>query len=99
VAGTAAVQTTLSASAGVDSVKILQVFDYLGFIDVEKPSFVDEIFQMFNSNFLSFVPNPLAKFEYDDKSYQKRGDEIPVDHLLRIISDTDFISERKCPQN
>ena len=56
----------LNSSGGVAVIKIIQIFDYLGFIDVEKPSNVDAVFQMFTSNFLSLIPNPFGVEEYND---------------------------------
>ena len=66
MAATSAVLLPLNTSGGVVVIKIIQIFDYLGFVDVEKPSNVDAVFQMFNSNFLSLVPNPFSKEEYND---------------------------------
>mgnify|MGYP007097713039 FL=1 len=55
----------LNTSGGVAVMKIMQVFDYQGFIDIPKPSNADAVFSMFNSNFLSLIPNPFAVDEYD----------------------------------
>lgn len=43
MAATSAVLMPLSASAGVEIIKIIQVFDYLGFVDVEKPINADAV--------------------------------------------------------
>jgi len=68
----------------------------LGFVDVEKPSNVDAVFEMFNSNFLSLVPNPFGNEDYND-DYEGGGDA-PAPQT-RIIADSSLIAERKCPPN
>lgn len=97
MAATTAVLMPLNTSGGVVVVKIIQIFDYLGFVDVEKPSNVDAVFQMFNSNFLSLIPNPFAKEEYDDDYDGKSDAESKAG--LRLVSEAEEISERKCPKN
>lgn len=44
MAVTSAVLMPLNASGGVAVLKIIQVFDYLGFVDVEKPTNADAVF-------------------------------------------------------
>ena len=56
----------LNSSGGVGIVKIIQVFDYLGFVDVESPDNLDAVLEMFNSNFLDLIPNFFANKEFDD---------------------------------
>ena len=34
-------------------------------MDVEKPPNAEAVFQMFNQNFLSIIPNPFSKEDYD----------------------------------
>jgi len=56
----------LNPSGGISALKTIQIFDYIGYVDVDKPSNVDSVFKIFNSNFLSLVPNPLGNSDYDD---------------------------------
>jgi len=44
MAATSAVLMPLNTSGGIVVVKIVQIFDYIGFIDVEKPSNIDSVF-------------------------------------------------------
>ena len=101
MAATTAVLLPLNTSGGILVLKIIQVFDYLGFIDVEKPSNVDAVFQMFNSNFLSLVPNPISKEEYNDDydgvSEASSAETKPTKRLVAVESSE--VLERKCPQN
>lgn len=71
--GASVAMMTTNTSGGIRVVKIIQIFDYLGFIDIEKPKNLDSILQMFNSNFLDLMPNFFFKEEYDDDY-----DEIPT---------------------
>lgn len=96
MAATTAVLMPLNTSGGVVVVKIIQIFDYLGFVDVEKPSNVDAVFEMFNSNFLSLIPNPFGNEDYND-DYEGGSDAAAPQK--RIITDSALIAERKCPAN
>jgi len=46
-------------------IKIMQIFDQLGFIDISKPDNLEKFLEMFNSNFLDIVPNPFSRDEYE----------------------------------
>ena len=93
---TTAVLMPLNSSGGVAVIKIIQIFDYLGFIDVEKPRNVDAVFQMFNSNFLSLIPNPFGVEDYNDDYDVWSTNSLPS---TRIISDDTLIKDRKCAKN
>lgn len=47
-------------------IKIVQIFDYLGFIDVNKPQNAEAFLQIFNSNFLGIVPNIFEQEKFND---------------------------------
>lgn len=88
MAATTAVLMPLNTSGGVVVVKIIQIFDYLGFVDVEKPSNVDAVFQMFNSNFLSLIPNPFGNDDYND-DYDGKSDTVTLNTpQMRLIADS-----------
>lgn len=54
---------------------------------------------MFNSNFLSLVPNPFGNSDYDD-DYDGISNELtPNTPQIRLIADSNLISERKCSNN
>ena len=99
MAATAVILMPLNTSGGVTVIKIIQIFDYLGFVDVEKPSNVDAVFQMFNSNFLSLVPNPFGNEDYNDDFYDNHDVVTPNTPQMRLIADSTFLSERKCSKN
>jgi hypothetical protein len=88
MAATTAVLMPLNTSGGIVVVKIIQIFDYLGFVDVEKPSNVDAVFQMFNSNFLSLIPNPFSNDDYND-DYDGKSDTVTLNTPhMRLIADS-----------
>jgi len=88
MAATTAVLMPLNTSGGVVVVKIIQIFDYLGFVDVEKPSNLDAVFQMFNSNFLSLIPNPFGNDDYND-DYDGKSDTVTLNTpQMRLIADS-----------
>lgn len=78
-------------------IKIIQIFDYQGFINVKKPSNVDSVFQMFNSDFLSLVPNPLSREEYEDDSDDDVGGGSMTE--VRRLQESSPSSEQKCPKD
>lgn len=56
-----------SASAFIFLIKVVQMFNYFNFLNIEKPSNLNEFLSKFRSNILSFLPNPLAKDSYDER--------------------------------
>lgn len=55
-----------SASVGILLIKVIQMFDYLTFLNVDRPSNLNAFLSIFQSNLLSFLPNPFAIDSYDD---------------------------------
>lgn len=56
----------MNSSGGITVIKIVQIFDYLGFIDVNKPQNAEAFLQIFNSNFLGIVPNIFEQEKFND---------------------------------
>lgn len=98
MAVTSAVLMPLNSSGGIGVIKILQIFDYQGFIDVKKPSNAEAVFSMFNSNFLDLVPNPLEIDEYDNFEAASEQKEAGLPGL-RMLTENSLLAERRCLYN
>lgn len=47
-------------------IKTIQIFDYLGLANVAIPANLWNVLEIFNENFLSFIPNPFLNEELED---------------------------------
>jgi hypothetical protein len=57
-----------SAHVGLMLIKVIQLFDFLSFINVKQPSNMVAFLEIFNENILNILPNPVAIQEYEDDS-------------------------------
>lgn len=87
----------LNTSGGISVVKTVQIFDYIGFIDIEKPTNSEAVLEMFNSNFLSLIPNLFSNqdFEGKDEMATKAGTQ----SQQRIMDGTNPVEKFKCEEN
>ena len=66
LAVTTVVLMPVNISGGLGAIKTMQTINFIGFIDVQKPQNSESFLTMFNSNFLSVIPNPFSKADHDN---------------------------------
>jgi hypothetical protein len=72
----------LASSAGVLLIKAIQMFDYLTFVNIEKPSNLISFLSIFDNNILNLTPNFFEKEGLDDED---DPDESSEDSERRIL--------------
>lgn len=56
----------VNGSTSANMIKTVQIFDYLGLSNVEIPANLQTVLEIFNENFLSFIPNPFFRENLED---------------------------------
>lgn len=89
----------LSPQTALMLIKVVQVFDYMGLINVVSPDNLTKFLQMFTDNMFDLVPNIFEHPEYEDDGAWE-SDVTQTPGRVRLLEDTQSsIAEKQCRTN